>query len=301
MGCPNFVCEVFLIKILILGASGVVGFHLAQTLQKEHEVVRAARSSKNADIKADLSSDAGIKQALSCNPDVVINAVKPALSVDEMQTKQQEAYSLNTLLPQRLSQHQKKRGFLLVHISTDGVYPGREGEIYNEDSLTYPPNYYCYTKALAEERIICIADNYLILRTEGVFGYDEKGTNWFMRMASAQKNAKPFFATTDQFSQPICAIELARLCDILISKKKNGIYNSCGADFVSRHQLAFMIKEQMGWKLEIKKSSIKERKIPVQSHLHVDISKIEKDAGKISPLSSQISRLKGWMNENQHV
>ena len=268
------------IKILILGSSGVVGFHLAELLSKKHEVVRAARSSASADVRADLSTEAGVASALGCKPDAVINAVKPALSVDEMEVQRQEAYSLNTLLPERLAKHQKKSGFRLIHISTDGIYPGGEGKIYDEEALAYPPNYYCYTKALAEERIRVIAKDYLILRTEGVFGYDEKGTNFFMRMANAAKRGAAFSAASDYFSQPICGMELARLADALITKEKFGIYNACGAECVSRHWLACKIKAQMGWEgLEIKKSSIKDRKIPVQGYLLADVSKIGKEAG----------------------
>lgn len=289
------------IKVLVLGATGVVGFHLAERLGKKHEVVRAARNSKSSDMRVDLSSEAGVARALACKPDVVVNAVKPALSVDEMETRRQEAYQLNTLLPERLAREQKKLGFLLVQISTDGVYPGRKGESYSEESQAYPPNYYCYTKAIAEERVACIADDYLVLRTEGVFGYDEKGTNFFMRMAGAERSRKPFYAASDQFSQPICALELARLAEVLISREMKGVYNACGADFVSRYSLAAKIKQGMGWKIELKKSSIKDRKVPVQPHLRVDISKIEKDAGKVAALSSQISSFKGWMHENQHV
>ena len=120
-------------------------------------------------------------------------------------------------------------------------------------------------------------------------------------MAGAERGRKPFYASSDQFSQPICALELARLAQGLISGKRRGVYNACGPDFVSRHQLAGRIKKAMGWKLKLRASSIKERKARVQPHLRVDISKIERDFGKVASLSSQISELKGWMDENQHV
>jgi len=297
----NTYVEAIWIKILVLGATGVVGFHLTQRLEKTHEIIRAARNSKSADMRVDLSTEAGVMRALDCRPDVVINAVKPALSVDEMETNWQEAYNLNALLPERLARQQKKMGFLLVQMSSDGVYPGRKGKIYDEGSQTYPQNYYCYTKAIAEERIACIAQDYLILRTEGVFGYDEKGTNFFMRMADADRAKRAFCAAADQFSQPICALELSRLAESLITKGRRGIYNACGCDFVSRYQLAAKIKCEMGWKISLKKSSINDRKIPVQPYLQVDISKIERDAGKVASLSSQIGELKRWMDENRYV
>ena len=264
-----------------------------------HEVFRVAKSSKSADVMADLTDEKEIGRILALKPDVVVNAVKPALSVDEMETRRKEAYALNTLLPERLAARQEDCGYLLVQISTDGVYPGKEGETYTEESRLGPPNYYCMTKALAEERIIRAARKYLILRTEGVFGHDEKGTNFFMRMMRAEAEGKPFHAASDQFSQPICGIELARLAKALVEKKAEGVYNACGKDYVSRHALACEIKARMGWRLEIRKSSIADRAVPVQPHLRVDVSKIEGVAGAILPLGGQIENLKGWMHENQ--
>lgn len=278
----------------------MVGFHLAQALSSKHTVVRVARRSQNADINADLSSEEGLAKVLDCSPDVVINAVKPALSVDEMETQREVAYELNTLLPERLANLQKKLGFLLVQIGTDGVYAGKCGETYEESSPTAPPNYYCLTKAMAEEKIMHASEKYLILRTEGVFGYDEKGTNFFMRMQHSEKQGKTFAAASDQFSQPICGLELARLAEALIAKKKTGIYNACGKDYLSRFQLADKIKKIMGWNLKLAECSIRNRKVAVQPCLRVDVSKIEAAAGKISPLDTQISGLKGWMGENKN-
>jgi len=292
--------EAIEIKILVLGASGVVGFHIAQGLSEKHAVVRASRNSPAADIHSDLSREDGILCALSCKPDAVVNAVKPALSVDEMETKRTEAYALNTLLPERLAKLQPEYGFLLVQASTDGVYAGRPGETYSELSPVEPPNYYCHTKALAEEKIIEAAGEYIILRTEGVFGYDEKGTNFFLRMAGAEKAGKGFSAASDQFSQPICGLELARLATALIEKKKRGVYNACGPDLVSRHGLALLMKKQMGWGLRIGESSIKGRAAKVQPCLRVDISKMERDAGRVSSLPAQMAELRRWMNENKH-
>lgn len=288
-------------KILVLGATGVVGFHLAAQLEKKHEVVRVTRSAGKNIIQADVSTDEGMEKALSCHPDVVVNAVKPALSVDEMERERQAAYEINTRLPERLSHEQARKGFKLVQISTDGVYEGVRGEVYTEDSLVYPPNYYCLTKALAEERIAGIANDYLILRTEGVFGHDGRGANFFMRMAAAEKNGSAFSASSDQFSQPICALALANTIETLVEGGRQGVYNCCGPDLVSRHQLAGMIKQEMGWKLEVAESSILGRGIKVQPHLQVSIAKVEGAAGRMPPLGEQIGSLKRWLDENRDV
>lgn len=47
-------------KIIIIGASGTIGKHVAASLEKEHEIIRVG--SKSGDIHADITSPASIKQ-----------------------------------------------------------------------------------------------------------------------------------------------------------------------------------------------------------------------------------------------
>ena len=273
----------------------MVGFHLARELEKSHEVKTAAHSSKKVDFNLDASDSKSLEKTIAkASPDAVINAVKFPLSVDEMELQKEAAYRLNTLLPENLARLQGKCSFKLVQVSTDGVYEGREGETYSEESPTYPKNYYCYTKALAEERIRVLSPDYLILRTEGVFGHDERGANFFLRLKKAAEEKREFWAADDQFSQPICGIEFARMARILIEKKASGAYNVTGADYLSRYQLAERICKSMGWGCKLVKTSIKQRGMPVQSSLKVDNSKVEKLAGKILSLNRQLEDLKGW-------
>lgn len=286
---------------MVLGSSGVVGTHMADMLEKNNEVIRVARGSKHADLRLDLSIEDNLEEVLLERPEIIINAVKPPVSVDEMEAHPESAYNLNVVLAQNLAKKQKEFGYLLVHISSDGVYPGGKDKVYNEDDLLYPLNYYSYTKAIAEERIRCNTPEHIILRTEGVFGYDERGTNFFMRMHKMAEEENTFYATSDQMSQPICGIELSKLAERLISIKKRGTYNACGVDYISRYELANRIKKTMHWNLEIKKSSINERNIKVQQELKIDVSKIQKDAGKISNIETQIEELKSWFYENKII
>ena len=284
-------------RILILGGSGVVGFHFAHELKASHEVITLARSSKNVDYNFDVMQFDELSNMISrLSPDVIVNAVKPPLSTDAMEKEQEIAYAINTQLPDFLSDLQSSHNYLLVHLSTDWVYEGKEGEIYAEDSPICPLNYYANTKAMAEEAIRTKAKEYLLLRTEGVFGYDEKGTNLLLRLKAASLNHQSLKLPVDKYSQPISGKELSRITANLIKNRARGIFNSVGRDYLSRYDFAYKACERLGYSCDLIKTSVKDKTLPVPAFLRVNINKIEKAAGiQIKDLNTQIDELKGFV------
>jgi len=279
--------------IMILGGSGVVGHHLDLELKKGHNVKTVSKTSKSSSYNIDALDFQSLENLISDEkPDVVINAIKPPLSTDRMEEEKQLSYKVNTLLPERIAQMQERHMFKYVHMSTVWVYEGKKGETYSEESLTYVKNYYSLTKLLAEERIRLISKDYIIARTEGVYGIDEKGTNLFLRIRNATAS-NPVQLTDDQFSQPIYSGELARIIRTLIEKGANGIFNTVGPDLVSRYEFGLrMVKSFNFGKETIKPFSVKDRKLAIPEFLKVDISKVERVTGKTASLEQQFEMLK---------
>lgn len=244
-------------------------------------------------MRADVSDEKALLALVKkCSPDVIVNSVKPPLSTDQMEAERALAYSLNTHLPARLASWQEEMGFSLLHISTDWVYEGKEGAEYCEDDLAYPKNYYSYTKAVAEEKILACNGKPLILRTEGVFGFDEKGSNILLRLKNSKKAGMAVFAPSGQFSQPISGEELAGLASILLQKKKSGIFNAVGREYLSRHEFAKKADGFFSFGAKIEDYPLEGRKIQIPAHLRLSIEKIEKAAGKVRSLDEQFRSLK---------
>lgn len=283
-----------LIKILILGASGVVGFHLVQELKGRHEVATAARSSKNVDYNVDALDKVQLVVLIKkVKPDVVVNAIKPPMSTGAMENERELAYAVNTALPEMLATLQRRFRFKLVQFSTDWLYEGKEGVTYTELSPIVTKNYYSLTKAQSEERITALSPDYLILRTEGVFGFDERSANLFLRLKAAAKEGKDVLLPADQYSQPISGKELARLTVLLLEKGEQGIFNVVGRDYLSRYEFGERVCAIMGWGCVLKKSSIKDKQLPVPACLKVSVEKVEKAVGtKIKTIDEQIIDLK---------
>jgi dTDP-4-dehydrorhamnose reductase len=139
-----------------------------------------------------------------------------------------------------------------------------------------------------------LAARHLILRTTGVFGLDPGKKDFFSRFIAAAESGAPFPAADDQFSQPICAGELARIAAQLASSGCSGTYNAVGPDYVSRHGLALLFAASFGHADIIRRVHSSGRKIKVPAHLRLDISKL-RQACEVRTLKGQVADLKKEM------
>jgi dTDP-4-dehydrorhamnose reductase len=280
-------------RILILGSGGLVGGYLRKALEG-HDLFCVSRSSPDADIRLDAADYAALEGAVSeAKPEVVVNCVKNGFSSDQAETSREETWRSNVMVADNAARMQKGHGFSLVHMSTDWVYEGREGVTYTEDAIPYPQNFYSYTKAVAEERVMARCGDYLILRPTGIFGLDRRGGNFFMRARKALSAGEELAAPSDQYSQPIYAGELAAIMADAIVKKARGVYNAVGKDYCSRYDLALMFCDAFGWDRSLVKGvPSAKRAMRIPGFLRVDTARIERDVRPVRPLREQIASLK---------
>jgi len=163
-------------KVLVIGASGMIGSMVLRVLseKKEWHVTGTVR---NGDSKRFFLShigerivegvdvehpDALIKVLDATRPDVVINCAgltkhKPAAE-DPLVT-----IPINTLMPHRLAGLCKLSGVRLIHVSTDCVFSGDKGN-YSEKDFADARDIYGKSKALGE----VIYPNTVTLRTSTI-------------------------------------------------------------------------------------------------------------------------------------
>lgn len=280
-------------KVMVVGGSGLLGHYVSSIFrEKGHQTISVSNSSGDHVLDASLYEPLA-KLLDKERPEVVINAAKAPISTDECEVRKEIAWMANVTIPENLARLQARHGYMLVHISSDWVYEGKKGEVYAEQSLPYPQNFYSFTKAVAEERIKNTAERHLILRPTGLFGIDPRGSNFFMRLKSTMEKGQKIGAPSDQYSQPIYAGELARAIYAAVERNAEGVYNSVGKDYVSRYELALMFCDAFGWDRNLLMASgTAQRSIKIPCHLKVDISKLEGIIGKMPPLTEQIKNFK---------
>jgi dTDP-4-dehydrorhamnose reductase len=150
-----------MLKLLVIGGTGMLGHKLVQTLGQKFDVYctirrefeRVERFAVFDDQKTisgiDLESQELIQRAVKiARPDVVINAAGvikqlPA-SADVVST-----LTINSILPHRLYELSREHGFRLILISTDCVFDGRKGD-YTEADPPDSRDLYGISKSLGE-------------------------------------------------------------------------------------------------------------------------------------------------------
>ena len=147
-------------RILILGAGGMLGHKLVQQLAGDGTVVAAFRDAapyralepfRRAEIidgidAYDLST---IESAIqSSKPDVVINCIGIVKQLAEANDPI-ACLTINSLFPHRLLQLGRAAGARVIHISTDCVFSGSKG-MYTEDDVSDAEDLYGRTKYLGE-------------------------------------------------------------------------------------------------------------------------------------------------------
>ena len=155
-------------KILILGADGMIGHKIAQTLiNHRHDIILNSRSRSaflkktfpNAQVIGFDLSLIKIKELLSnLNPELIINAV--GITIRRGAQFDQTTNYINSILPHEIDlwcQENKKK---LIHFSTDCVFSGKTGN-YSDNDLPDAEDSYGKSKGLGEVS----SSNTLTIRT----------------------------------------------------------------------------------------------------------------------------------------
>ena len=148
-------------KILILGATGMLGHKLMQVLSREHTVTGTVRRNASVlanhpifskmDIIGNISADnlETIRTAIDkANPEVIINCIGIVKQLPAAQDPLQ-SIAINALFPHQLAQICRQKNIRLIHMSTDCVFSGRKG-YYTEEDPSDAEDLYGKTKYLGE-------------------------------------------------------------------------------------------------------------------------------------------------------
>ena len=137
-------------------------------------------------------------------------------NVDKAEEDVELAEKLNALGPLNIARVARKIGAKLIHISTDYVFNGRGNEPYTEDMEKDPLGVYGKTKAEGDEAVQKEMNQYYIIRTAWLYGFD--GKNFVYTMTKLMNDRDTIKVVSDQYGTPTFAEDLAGVILKLIKK-----------------------------------------------------------------------------------
>lgn len=232
-------------KILIVGASGLVGSHcLKYFSEKNIKVIGTYRNFKTEGTYFfdPLQENCfTFLQELNFKPEVIIHC-GALTNVDYCEEYPEDSEKLTLTSTKIIAEYCKKTGAKLVYLSTDYVFDGLNGP-YSENEETNPINIYGIHK-LKGEKIAEKIEDHLIARITNVYGEEERSKNFIAHLLKLieAKTEKIFNLPYDQFATPIYARDIAKMLYLLIVDGKSGIYHLASTDYYNRFQLANKVK-----------------------------------------------------------
>ena len=236
-------------KILVLGASGMIGLAVYNHLVKNEnlEVIGTTTNIKakkiienqnklNSLILFDFLKNKNIESLMkSINPNIIINCVG-IIKQSALITNKINTIFLNSILPNKLSILAQQNGIKLIQISTDCVFSGKTGS-YAENDNPDPIDTYGRTKLIGET----INDNNFTLRTSLV-GHELFTKNGLLEWFLSQKHECTGFKNA--FFSGFTTTAFAKLLEfILINKiELTGMYH-VSSNIISKYDFLEKINQ----------------------------------------------------------
>ena len=218
-------------KILVTGAAGLVGRHLAHTLARDHDVLALKRSD------LDISDrDAVHRYVSAVKPSLIVNCA--VTQVDESEQNPPKAQAVNVEGPRFLAAAASRLDAEMVHFSSqyafDGEPVGRPP--YTIDDEPRPVNVYGRTKIASEEAVRDACARSYIIRTSWVYG---SGKNSFLcTVHSDLHSGKLVRAIVDIWSSTTYVEDLIHRILQILATRRYGTYQIVNEGLCSYYEFA---------------------------------------------------------------
>ncbi|MGE3269275.1 MAG: dTDP-4-dehydrorhamnose reductase [Chloroflexota bacterium] len=242
-------------RVLVTGANGLVGTKVLERLLADPaaEAFGAYHQARTNEFLGDFpfwwldvsDSDDVARVLNEARPDAVIHA-GAFTNVDAAERDRDLALSINGVGTAYLAQACAERNIRLVYLSTEYVFDGAAGP-YRETDPVNPQGWYAKTKEAGEQAVQAAGGNWAIGRTTVVYGYaPHVRANFVLWLVGKLKAGERVNIVEDQIGSPTLADNLAQMVLALAASQEIGIFNTAGAEVVSRLAFSRQIAETFG-------------------------------------------------------
>ena len=238
-------------KILVTGASGLLGLNLSLGMIGTHTIVGVDRDKLSGTpfelVKADLLEPGACSRLIDeVQPDAVIHTAANA-NVDACESDPEGARLLNAEFPGQLAELCAEREVRFIHISTDAVFDGTKDGIYTEEDAPNPLSVYAQTKLDGEEAVLSVNPEAVVARVN-FFGWSLSGKRSLSEFfVNNLKAGKPCNGFTDVWFCSMFVGDLAATLVRMLEQGLSGLYHTVGSEALTKYDFGMKIARQFGF------------------------------------------------------
>lgn len=278
-------------KILVIGATGQVGWELMRTLAPLGQIV-------GTDVAPWVGPRINLAEPETLipifdtiKPNAVVNAAAYT-AVDRAEQERELAAVINAAAVGMLGKLAAQANIPLIHYSTDFVFAGDRNVPYQEQDQTGPLSAYGATKLAGEQALAESGAAWLMLRTSWV--YAARGNNFLLTMRRLFREREEVRVVNDQIGSPTWARLLAEVTAQILGRilvgavdlpAVQGIYHVSGGGSTTWHEFAQVVHEHCGSNCRLQAIRTEDYPLPARRpHYSVlDNSKLQRVFGLTLP------------------
>ncbi|MEO6962399.1 MAG: sugar nucleotide-binding protein [Puia sp.] len=219
-------------KIVLFGSNGMLGTYLRSYLKNKYEVKAFTRKDLDLASAGEFKILDFLRRNVS-EDDVVINACGV---IKQRDYDPLDMILVNSVFPHLLAKIKTETGCEVIHISTDCVYSGKEGN-YSESDPHDCTDDYGKSKSLGEN------DSLTIIRTS-IIGEEKANKKSLLEWVRSNKSGR-IDGYKNHLWNGVTCLELSRLIAKIISTHSywNGVRHVYSPEIVSKFELVNMIND----------------------------------------------------------
>jgi dTDP-4-dehydrorhamnose reductase len=263
------------VRILVTGASGLVGGLVLRLAASRHEVLGIDRDT--ADI---VQKDGVLRVFREFSPEAVLHCAAYT-DVDGAERAPEKALEVNATGARVVAESAREVEALVLYVSTDYVFDGEATAPYREEDPTRPLSSYGRSK-LGGERAVAetCPEDHVIVRTGWLYGPGKGFVDWARERL---RRGEELPLVEDQTGSPTSALELAGAMLHLVEGKHRGLFHFVNPGEASWLTLGKSIAEELSLspvRIRAIRAVDLNRPAPRPRHSVLSVERFEKSTGR---------------------